>query len=110
MRHLIRINLEANDMRVCDVANLGQCLGLMQEQSCALLLLSMEPDEPATQDVVLTIRKHVKDRVPVLFVTNTQPSNTLLAQLSPAAYVRKPFDVAHLVRCVETLLTGKTSC
>ena len=103
---LIRVNLEADGLHVCEAATRGECLDLVRHEECDLLLLSESSSEGEALDVVSEVRDEEGWSLPVLLVTDDEPPKSLLRALAPAAFIRKPFDAARLAQCVRQLLSG----
>ena len=103
---LIRVNLEADGLHVCEATTHRECLALVRHEECDLLLLGENASEGEALDVVSGVRDEEGWRLPVLLVTADEPSKSLMRALEPAAFIRKPFDAARLTQCVRRLLDG----
>ena len=103
---LIRVNLEADGLHVCEATTHRECLDVARHEECDLLLLSENASEGGALDVVSGVRDEEGWPLPVLLVTDDEPSKSLLRALEPAAFIRKPFDAGRLAQCVRQLLDG----
>jgi two-component system KDP operon response regulator KdpE len=104
IRRLIRVNLEADGLNVCEAESQHECLDIIQDQECDLLLLGQELGRDQALDIVSRVRAKMGWAMPVLLVSEDDPSKALLRALEPASYIRKPFDAARLAECVRALL------
>ena len=106
LRRLIRVNLEADGLRVCEAQSHDECLRVVQAEKCNLLLLSL--DVPAMEAVrmVHEVRHREGWALPVLLITRETPPRSLLHDMAPVGCLRKPFDATELAACVRDLLGG----
>jgi DNA-binding response OmpR family regulator len=104
IRRLIRVNLEADGLNVCEAESHRECLDILRDQECDLLLLGQELGQEQALDIVSRVRGQKGWALPVLLVSEDEPSKALLRALEPASYIRKPFDAARLAACVRALL------
>lgn len=105
IRRLIRVNLEADGLSVCEASSHHDCVEVARQNDCNLLLLSQEVSEQEALYVVGRVRQEEGWPMPVLLVTSDTPSRSLLIALEPAAHIRKPFDASKLTQCVRDLLS-----
>ena len=57
IRRLIRVNLEADGLHVCEADTHLDCLNVVKQQDCGLLLLSREISEEEALQVVGQVRE-----------------------------------------------------
>lgn len=107
LRRMIRVNLEADGLRVCEAETREECLEIAQEEDCDLILLSLDMPGLDPVQTVHQIRKREGKELPALLVSAEEPSACLLRALAPVAYLRKPFDAGEMAGCVRRLL-GRT--
>lgn len=78
----------------------------LQRESFDLLVLDWHLPDGNGPDIVRWVRANVKDRVPILFVTNRQQESDIVEGLSAGAddYMVKPMRVGELAARVQALL------
>ncbi|NLS78493.1 MAG: response regulator [Chloroflexi bacterium] len=107
LRRLIRVNLEADGLRVCEAQSHDECLRVMEAEKCNLLLVSLDVADQEAARIVHEVRRREGWALPVLLITRETPSSSLLREIAPAGHLRKPFDAAALTACVRDLLSGR---
>ena len=109
IRQLIRVNLEADGLQVCEAESRSQCSNLIAEEACQLLLLSLDLPPLEMMRTISEFRRQAGWTVPVLLVVSEIPPKSLLQNLGSVEYIRKPFDAAQLAVSVHRLLQGPES-
>ena len=104
IRQLIRVNLEADGLRVCEAESEHQCLEVFQIEKCQVLLLSLDTPGLDVLRMAREIRARGGANLPLLLISAEEPSTALLRALQPALYIKRPFDAIDLARCVKELL------
>jgi len=104
IRQLIRVNLEADGLQVCEAESRSQCSNLIEEEACHLLLLSLDLPPLEMARTISEFRHQAGWTVPILLVVNDVPPKSLLQNLQSVEYIRKPFDAAQLTTSVHRLL------
>jgi len=104
IRQLIRVNLEADGLQVCEAESEHQCLEVAQTERCEVLLLSLDTPGLGVVQIVQEVRARRNRNLPLLLISAEEPSEALMRALSPALYIRRPFDATELARCVKELL------
>lgn len=78
----------------------------LQRESFDLLLIDWQLPDGNGPDIVRWVRANLKDRVPVLFVTNRQSERDIVEGLNAGAddYMTKPIRVGEMIARVSALL------
>lgn len=105
IRRLIRANLEADGLQVCEAESEVECVEIAESQDCELLLLSLDSLNWHTVRIIEQMRQEKGRDMPVLLVLSEEPTDTMISALHPALCIRRPFDAQDLARSVQILLT-----
>lgn len=104
IRQLIRVNLEADGLQVCEAESRSQCSDLLEKEVCHLLLLSLDLPPLEMERTISELRRQAGWTMPVLLVVSDVPPKSLLQHLTSVDYIRKPFDAGQLAASVQRLL------
>lgn len=104
IRRLIRANLEADGLQVCEAESEVECVEAAESQDCQLLLLSLDSLNWHTVHIIEQVRQDRGRHLPVLLVLSDEPTEAMVDTLHPALCIKRPFDAQDLARSVQALL------
>jgi signal transduction histidine kinase/ligand-binding sensor domain-containing protein/CheY-like chemotaxis protein/AraC-like DNA-binding protein len=111
LRAYLRSELEQAGYKVTDAANGALALAALQKQPADLIITDVMMPEMNGFQLCATIKREVGTcHIPVIMLTAIHDRDYLLEGYRSGAddYVKKPFDLAHIITRIENLLQNRT--
>ncbi len=105
LRRLIRVNLEADGLLVCEAGSEHECWDVLQRERCRALLFSTDSLCPDMVALIQKVRQWRGEELPLLLISAEEPTTAMMRDLCPAIYLRRPFSAEQLSTSLKQLLS-----
>jgi len=104
IRRLIRVNLEADGLLVCEAGSEHECWDVLRRERCRALLFSADSLSPDTMALIQKVRRWCGEELPLLLISAEEPTAAMMRDLFTVMYLRCPFDAEQLSAGLKQLL------